>query len=163
MPGVQFLLSKAPGAPSEIFSVPIARKGLDIRIAEGSVYDALQLMEAAIIASGTATLDAALCEVPMAVVYRSSWLTYLAAKAVIRIPHIALVNVVAQRRLVPEFIQQRAQPKRIAAAVTELLRNQERTNAMKAGLREVRAKLGPPGAVERAADVVREILQGTAR
>ena len=158
MPGVQFLLPRAPAVPLTTLQTHMARARIDVQIVEGSVYDALQLMEAAIVASGTATLDAALCEVPMVVVYRASWPTYLAARAVVRLPNIALVNVVAERRLVPEFIQHRARPKQIAAAVIELLRNDEGVAEMRKGLQEVKAKLGPPGAVDRAADAVLDML-----
>ncbi|MBI4342753.1 MAG: lipid-A-disaccharide synthase [Candidatus Omnitrophica bacterium] len=159
MPGVQFLLPKAPGISSERLRDAVARERLDVHLAtEGSASDALQLMEAAIVASGTATLEAALCEVPMAVVYRTSWPTYWAARLVVRVPHIALVNVVAGREVVPEFVQRRAHPERIAAAVVALLRDEERAGAMRAQLREVNARLGPPGAVERAAAAVLEML-----
>ena len=159
MPGVEFLLPKAMGLRRDVFDEPASRAGIDVRVIEGSIADALQLMEAAIVASGTATLEAALCEVPMAVVYRTSWPTYLAARLVVRIPRIALVNVVAQRAVVPEFVQHRAQPHRIARAIIELLRNDERAAQMKEDLREVKARLGPPGAVERAAHVILECLK----
>jgi lipid-A-disaccharide synthase len=161
MPGVQFLLPKAPTVPQEMLQVHLSRARVDARIAEGSVYDALQLMEGAIVVSGTATLEAALCEVPMVVVYRASWPTYLAARMVIRLPNIALVNVVAGRALVPEFIQHRARPAVIAKAIIELLRDDQRRERMKAQLREVRTRLGPPGAVDRAASTVLEFLKRT--
>jgi len=129
-----------------------------VRVANGSVYDALQVMEAAVVASGTATLDAALCELPMVVVYRTSWPTYLAARAVIRTPHIAMVNVVAGRAVVPELVQHRATHAAIAAAIVDLLRDEALCEAMKGGLRDVRRRLGPPGAVGRAAQVILEEL-----
>ena len=159
MPGVQFLLPKAPSVDRGPVEAAVARAGVDVCVAEGLVYDALQVMEAAIVASGTATLEAALCEVPMAVLYRASWPTYLAARMVVRVPHIAMVNLVAEHALVPEFIQHRAQPSRMADAIVELLRNDARRIQMQEGLREVRRRLGPPGAVGRAADAVLELLQ----
>ncbi len=162
MPGVQFLLPQAPGLPRAVLERFLRRARCDIHLAEGSIYDALQLMEAAVVASGTATLEAALCGVPMVVVYRTSWPTYLAARLVVRVPHIAMVNLVAGHRLVPECIQHHARPARIEAAMLDLLRNEARAEAMRAGLREVRARLGPGGAVERAAAVVLEALS-TAR
>jgi lipid-A-disaccharide synthase len=158
MPGVEFLLPKAPTIPHEALRRWLTGGGLDVHVADGSIADALQLMEAAIVASGTATLEAALCEVPMVVVYRTSWPTYLAARAVVRIPHIAMVNVVADRAIVPEFVQHRCSPRRVAAAIVELLRSDERRAAMQQALREVKTRLGPSGAVERAAGVVLEAL-----
>ena len=159
MPGAQFLLVKAPSVSEKAVAalralVPQA----EVRIADDDVCDALQVMEAAMVASGTATLEAALSRVPMAVVYRGSWPTYLAAKAVVRVPHIALVNVVAGRRLVPELIQHKATPGTLAAEIMSLLRDEERCRTVKAGLGEVKETLGAPGAIDRAADVVIEIL-----
>ena len=159
MPGVQFLLPRAPTVSADVLRTRLGHAEIDVRVAEGTVYDALQLMEAAIVASGTATLDAALCEVPMVVVYRASWPTYVAARLVVRVPDIALVNVVAGRRLVPEFIQHRARPARIAAAVMELLRDEARAGQMREGLRDVKTTLGPPGAVQRAAGIVLDQLK----
>lgn len=160
MPGMQFVLVKAPGVSSEMVAALRARyHRLPLQIADGGVYDALQCADAAAVASGTATLEAALCGVPMAVVYRGSWPTYLAAKAVVRVPHIALVNVVAQRKVIPELIQQDATPEALASTLVRLLRDTERAQAMKEDLKAVAAKLGPPGAVDRAAVAVLEALQ----
>jgi lipid-A-disaccharide synthase len=162
MPGVQFLLVKAPGVSGEAIAALRARvPQVEVCLADGSIYDALQVMEAAMVASGTATLEAALCGVPMAVVYRGSWPTYLAAKAVVRVPHMALVNVVAGKRLVPELIQHGATPETLARELLSLLRDEDRAQAIKEGLKEVAAKLGAPGAVGRAADVVMEMLKAT--
>ncbi len=158
MPGLQFLIPRAPTIPREALEQCTSRAAVDCAIAEGSVYDALQVMDAALIASGTATLDAALAGLPMAVIYRTSWPTYLAARAVVRIPHIAMVNVVAGRRVVPEFIQHRATPRRISEALLQMLRDEESRRQMQAALREVVEQLGPPGAVERAAALVLEEL-----
>ena len=159
MPGVHFLLPRAPSIPRALLEMYLAAARCEVRLVEGSAYDALQLMEAAIVTSGTATLEAALCEVPMVVVYRASWPTYLVARLVIRIPHIALVNVVAGREIVPEFLQHRATPRRIARATMDLLRDDERHAAMQERLRELRSRLGPPGAVDRAAHAVLEMLR----
>ena len=159
MPGVQFLLPKAPNIDSQLYTILLARAGLEVHVADGVVYDALQLMEGAMVTSGTATLEAAVCGVPMAVVYRTSWPTYLVARSVVRLRRIAMVNIVAEREVVPEFIQHGAEPKRIAAAVIELLRNDARRRTMEEGLREVKTRLGEPGAVERAASAVLDFLK----
>jgi len=159
MPGVQFLLPKAPGVQRRQLEAGLARSGVTTYIAEGSVYDALQLMDAAIVASGTATLQTALAGVPMAVMYRTSWPTYVVSRMVLRVPHIAMVNVVAGREAVPEFVQRRANPKRIAETVVGLLRDERRAARMRTDLAEVAVKLGPPGAVERTADAVLAALQ----
>jgi len=170
MPGVQFLLLKAAAIAQEAVSAPLSRAGLEVRVAEGPSNDALQAMDAAVVASGTATLETALCGVPMAVVYRTSWPTYVAARLVLRIPHIALVNVIAGEPIVPEFVQHCARPEWIARAIVELLRSEERRAQMQEALqRQVKERLSAParpgdsegragGAVGRAADVVLEFL-----
>ena len=163
MPGVQFLLPKAPSVYRRTLECSLAKAQVDVTVAEGGMYDALQLMDVAIVASGTATLDAALCEVPMVVVYKTSWPTYLAARLVVRVPHIAMVNVVAGRARVPEFIQHRAQPRSIARTVVALLRDEARCAKIQEGLREVRNRLGPPGAVDRAAEAVQHAIGAAGR
>jgi len=160
MPGLQWLLPRAPSIARANLDTHLAQARVDVRIVEGAIYDTLQLMEGALVASGTATLEAALCEVPMVVIYRTSWPTYFAARTVVRIPHIALVNVVAERAVVPELIQHRAQPKRIAEELIRLLRDDELAARTKADLRAVRMYLGEPGAVDRAASAVLEHLTG---
>jgi lipid-A-disaccharide synthase len=151
MPGVQFLIVQAPGVPSEWLAPMLRHPQFEAVVTRHPLLDCLPAMEAAVITSGTATLEAALHAVPMVVVYRTSWPTYLAAKLVVRVPHIAMVNLIAGRALVPEFVQHRAQPARIAEALVALLRDQPQMDAMKTGLRAVKTALGPPGAVERAA------------
>jgi len=160
MPGIQFALLKAPAIARELIDASVACAQVQIRVAEEPLTDALQAMDAAIVASGTATVETALCGVPMAVVYRTSWPTYLAARLVVRIPNIAMVNVIAGAPIVPEFVQHRAVPGRIAQTIVELLRNDERRTQMKDALqRQVKDRLGESGAVERAADVVLEFLK----
>ena len=161
MPGVQFLLSQAPGVSEGWLRPGLAQAGIEVKIARDALANALQVMEAAVVVSGTATLEAALAEVPMVVVYRASWPTYLAARAVVRVPHVALVNVVAQHGVVPELIQHQATPRRIASLMVALLRDEPRRAAMRQALNEVTQRLGPPGAVIRAASVVQEMLRQT--
>ena len=160
MPGVQFLLPKAPTIPRDRIMRDVLNAKMDVHVAEGSLRDALQLMEAAIVVSGTATLEAALCGVPMVVIYRASWPTYAAARLAVRLPHIAMVNVLAGRELVPELLQHRATAERIASTTAELLRDDQRCEALRGQLRSVMQQLGPPGAVERASHVVFEMLDG---
>jgi lipid-A-disaccharide synthase len=158
MPGLQFVIPKAPTVARETLERYTARAAVDCRIAEGPVADVLQVMEAALVASGTATLDAALANLPMAVLYRTSWPTYLAARMVVRIPHITMVNIIAGREVVPEFVQHRASAKRVGEALLTLLRDEESRQKIKTGLRSVVEQLGPPGAVARAAAIVLESL-----
>lgn len=160
MPGVQFLLPKAPHIPGRLFAPLEGRRhGLEIVVCENRMYDGLQVLDGALIASGTATLEAALFEVPMVVVYRTSWPTYLAARCVVRVEHIAMANLIAGRAVVPECVQHRASPARIARELVAVLRSPERRAAMQEALRKVKAELGPPGSVDRAAKAVLEELR----
>ena len=155
MPGVQFLVLKAPGLPRAVLDACLSRADVQVSVAEGRTREVLPVLDAAVVASGTATLETALMGVPMAVIYRTSWPTYAVARLVLRIPHIALVNVIAGWPVVPEFVQHQAQPKRIASAIIELLRSEERRATMREALqRKVTERLGGPGAIDRAADAV---------
>jgi lipid-A-disaccharide synthase len=94
----------------------------------------------------------------MVVVYRLSWLTYVVAKLLVRVAHIALVNILAGRRLVPELMQGEATPARMAGEVERLLGDAGAREAQHAGLREVRASLGEPGAPRRVAEELSEVM-----
>ena len=163
MPGVQFLLPKAPHVPARCFAPLEAHPGLAVRVCENRIGDCLAVMDSAIVTSGTATLEAALREVPMVVVYRTSLPTYLAARAVVRVPHIAMVNLIAGKTIVPECVQHRATSHRIARELVALLRSHERREAMREALRRVVEQLGLPGAVERTARAVLEELRNSGK
>ncbi len=115
--------------------------------------------DAALVKSGTATLETALMLRPMVVVYRLSWLSYLAAKLLVRLAHFALVNLLAGRRLVPELLQGQASPERMAGELERLLADGPARRAQLEGLREVRASLGGPGAPRRVAEEVAGVLE----
>ena len=135
------------------------RAQVPIEVVRGRTLEVLAAADVALVASGTATLEAALSRVPMVVVYRVSWITYLIARLLIRgISSISLVNLVAGRRVVPERIQ-RLRPFELAGLLEQLLQDSTRQEEMKAQLDEVRALLGEPGASRRAATVVLRWLE----
>jgi lipid-A-disaccharide synthase len=127
---------------------------LKVRAVEGQTYNALAAADAAIVSSGTATIEAALLDVPMVVVYRVTPLTAMLAKPLVRTSYFSMVNLIAARRVVPELIQSDFTPERVAAEVLNLLQNQPARDQLRSGLAEVRQRLGPPGAVGRAADAI---------
>ena len=109
--------------------------------------------------SGTTTLEAALCGCPLVVAYRTSAVTYAIAKRLITLPNIALVNIVADRRVAPEFIQHELRADRVAPALLLLLdENSPERAAMLDALREVRVRMGDPGAGVRVAAMVDTML-----
>jgi lipid-A-disaccharide synthase len=131
---------------------------LKLSIVEGETYDALAHADASIVSSGTATVEAALLGAPMVVVYRVTPLTALLAKPLVRTKHFAMVNLIAGREVIPELIQGDFTPDRVAGETLRLLRDPAAAAAMRSDLAEVRRSLGPPGAVERAADAIAALL-----
>ena len=109
---------------------------------------------AALIASGTATLEASLLLCPAVITYKVSGLTYLAGRLLVRVPYLGLVNIVAGHEVCPELLQGRATPAALAASLEPLLGDTPRRAAMLRDMREANRTLGPGGAVERAADIV---------
>jgi lipid-A-disaccharide synthase len=154
---IQFVHAAAPGLKPELFA-PCMRPGLHVTRVEGATYDALAAADCAIVASGTATVEAALLGTPMVVVYRVEPTTAFFLKRMIRTPFISMVNLIAERRVVPELMQDGFTPAAVEAEVRRLLESPVARDEMKAGLAEVRAKLGPGGAIERAADVFAGML-----
>jgi len=133
--------------------------GLDVTLLDGRAEEAVGASDAALVKSGTSTLETALMLRPMVVVYKLSWLSYLVGRLLVRIAHFALVNILAGRGLVPELLQGQASPARMAAEVERLLADRTVREAQLAGLREVRASLGEPGAPRRVADEVLRVMR----
>lgn len=136
--------------------------GLSLRVVEGETYNALAAADAAIVSSGTATVEAALLNVPVVVVYRVSPLTATLAKPLVRTPYFAMVNLIAEKRVVPELFQDDFTPQAVADETLRLLQDPNARNNQRAALAEVRRRLGPPGAVERAADQIVSLLEAGA-
>lgn len=113
---------------------------------------------AALVKSGTTTLETALAGTPFVVAYRMNPVSYQLARRVVRVPHIALANLVAGRRVVPEFVQNEATPGGLAEALRPLLAEGPARERMIADLRGVRARLGQGGAAERVAEMAAELL-----
>lgn len=124
------------------------------------VYDLMRDATALLVSSGTATLEAACLGAPMAIVYRTSPLSYLIGRLLVRVPDIGLVNVVAGRRIVPELVQHEVTPGRLAEAVEPYLTDDETLERTSRELIGVREKLGSPGASRRVADIALAMLEG---
>jgi len=131
---------------------------LTARVVEGETYNALAAADAAIVSSGTATVEAALLDAPMVVIYKVSAVTAALAGPLVRTPFFAMVNLIAEREVVPEMVQDRFTPKRVASETLRLLEDVSAREELRRGLAEVRRKLGPPGAIERAADQIAALL-----
>jgi lipid-A-disaccharide synthase len=127
-------------------------------VVTGETRELLRQARAAMVASGTATIESALMGCPMIVCYKTAWLTYVLGKALVQVPNIGMVNIVAGRPLCPEFIQGQARPQALAAAIAPLLEDSRPYQEMVRGLGEVASKLGSGGAAERAAGIILEEL-----
>jgi lipid-A-disaccharide synthase len=161
VPGAQFLVAAAHPRDAELLKSGWPA-GVKFRVLAGETYNALAAADAAIVSSGTATVETALLDVPMVVVYRVSPLTATLAKPLVRTPYFAMVNLIAGRSVVRELVQDDFTPEKVTAETLRLLQDPNVRAAARAGLAEVRTNLGPPGAVERAADAIACLLQTSA-
>jgi lipid-A-disaccharide synthase len=126
-------------------------QGEPVAVGVGGARELMQRAAAGMVASGTATLECAFFGLPYALVYRVSWLTYAVARCLVTVNHLGIVNVMAGREIVPEFIQQRAQPELLAEAIGDLLGDRTRRDRMQRELSEAMATLEGERAAERAA------------
>jgi lipid-A-disaccharide synthase len=154
---VQFVHAAAHGLSAEFFA-RFARSRVPIMRVENATYNALAAADCAIVASGTATVEAALLGTPMVVVYRVAPVTASILRHMIRTPFIGMVNLIAGRRVAPELIQDQFTPESVEREVRRLLDSAAAREEAQAGLAEVRAKLGPGGAIERAADIFARMM-----
>ncbi len=129
-----------------------------LKVVSGQTRQILRQARAAMVASGTATIESALMGCPMIVVYKAAALTYWFGKRLIRVPYLGMVNIVADRLLCPEFLQHDVQPGPMAEAVAALLGDGPARSAMVEGLREVAQKLGEEDSAEMSAAIVLEEL-----
>jgi lipid-A-disaccharide synthase len=127
-----------------------------IHLVKDASYEVMANSDFALVTSGTATLETGLFGTPMIVVYKTSWPTYLLGRILIRLKNIGLVNIVAGKKIVPEFIQHRASASTMAREVIRLLRNEDLLSLMKQELQSVKGRLGEFGASHR---VAQRILQ----
>lgn len=125
-----------------------------VRLLQNATHDVMANADLAVVTSGTATLETGYYGTPMIVIYKTSWPTYAIGRALIRVKNIGLVNIVAGRTVVPELIQHRATPQRIAAGAEALLRDPGALKRISSELGIIRGRLGSPGASKRAAEAI---------
>ncbi|KPJ49278.1 MAG: hypothetical protein AMJ41_03245, partial [candidate division Zixibacteria bacterium DG_27] len=130
----------------------------ETRLVETGVYDLIRHSRLMLVASGTATLETAIIGTPFLIVYKTSFLTYLLARRMISIPYIGLVNVVAGKKIVPEFVQNQAKPEKIAAAVLSCLQDEEKYERLGSDLEGIKSKLGERGASLKAARIACDMM-----
>lgn len=160
LPSVQFILPVADTLSVDFVRAVAGDFPGKLAFVRGSIYNAIGAMDVAMVASGTATLETALAGTPMIIVYRVSPLTYAVGRMFVRVDHIGIVNIIAGKTIVPEFIQGDATPAKMADALLQILSDEKRYGEMKRNLANVREKLGRPGASRRAAEIAHGLMKG---
>jgi lipid-A-disaccharide synthase len=158
LPDASFTIPLAPTLVREDIERYLADSAVPIRVVEGALHRVVKGADVAVVSSGTATVETALLGTPMVVIYRLNPLTFFLARRLIRVPYIAMVNLISGRLVVPELIQDKASPEAIAREALIILNDAEVHRRMKADLREVARVIGRPGASHRVAARVVEFL-----
>ncbi|HIJ24805.1 MAG: lipid-A-disaccharide synthase [Gammaproteobacteria bacterium] len=156
-PEVQFLLSQAPELPNSLFESAETFNGQLYRI-KGDAHRAIHACDAIVTASGTVTLEIALLNRPMVVVYRMAPLSYAILSRLIKTRWVSLVNIVAQREVVPELLQEQASATAILQQLQPLLEQSSQQTEMLQGLEQVRTALGEGDSSARLASLVEEMI-----
>ncbi len=147
----QFLLPVADSIDPELIRQKLGDNPLGIKTLTGRNYDVMNCSDALIMASGSSTLEAGLFTVPMVIIYKVHPLTYFIARFFTDITRFGLVNIVAEKEVVPELLNEQVTSERIAAEILKVLKDPEQARAVRDLLQEVRASLGTPGVVARIA------------
>ena len=156
VPDCQFILPVAHTIPRDTIPdlAPL------VAVVDGSqVYNVMNICDLMIVASGTATLEAAYMLTPMIVIYKVSIISWIIFNILVRLESSALPNIIADRMIVPELLQGKAEPRSISRIAVRMIRNPQELEAQKAELQKVRERLGQPGAVERAARLVLQFIE----
>jgi lipid-A-disaccharide synthase len=157
VPGLQFVVARAPNLNDGLFE-PFGLSGVTLRIADVQTDDVLNACDAVVTASGTATVQTALHGKPMVVLYKLSPATYRLGKGLATVDMYAMVNLIAGRRIVVELIQDACTPDAVTSEAVRILTDRPYRDEMIAALAEVRRQLGGPGASDRAADAILELV-----
>ncbi len=155
---IRFVLPMAATVNKRYLKQIIKKSGIDVTITENDSYNTVSICDCAMVTSGTATLETALLNVPMAIIYKANFLTYILTKHLIKLPYIGLVNVVSGKHVVKEFLQYDATSEKIAGYIEELLTDKELAERIKQEFLKIRLSLGKSGAVTRAAKEVVSFL-----
>ncbi len=159
LPGIRILISHAPTIDQQLMkeisgSYPLT----NVETTAEPVIKLFERSHLTIVSSGTASLEAAIFGIPAILVYAMSTLTYTVGKLLIRVPHIGMANLIAQKRVIPELIQENAVAENIAAEAMDLLSNPQAYQNMQRELARVRQRMGSPGASDRVAEIAGRLM-----
>lgn len=153
-----FIIAKPSQVDWEIYNRITSGSHIDLTIIEDKTYDCLGIADFCLVASGTATLETALMQKPFLIIYKMGLLNYLLYLPMVKIPHIGMINIVAQRKIIPEFIQFQATPQKISQYALKILGDRLEKERIKNELAEIKRVLGENGASLRAAENILEFL-----
>ncbi len=156
-PDIQFILSQSPTLSDDIYA-PYLKSQSSIHPLRNCTYEIMAHSDMVLVASGTATLETAILETPMIILYKVSSLSFFIGRLLVKVKQIGLANIVAGKSVVPELLQKDAQGRHIADTAWQILNNPETRNRIKEELSLVSEKLGEPGASQRAAEAVMKFL-----
>ncbi len=159
VPSLQVAIACAPSVEPQQVKESLQREGLDACLVCGYTHEVMQHSDLLLVASGTATLEAAWYGTPCLILYKVSPLTWLLAHILVKVRSVGLVNIVAGKRIVPEFLQGKAKPAPVAAEATELLHHEGLRTSMQSEMKRVRDQLGEAGASRRTAAMIAAMLQ----
>jgi lipid-A-disaccharide synthase len=154
MPAARFFLSRSSNVPASYYDSLLGRTSVKIEEEDLGFQDLVTAMDFAFVTSGTATLQTALLGTPFFLVYRASALTYEIGKRLVKVSYLGLVNLLAGKRVVPEFIQSGLHPETMAHEAKVLLENKDLYEHMQQEFEAIKVKLGTGGASRRAAEVI---------
>ncbi len=159
-PEAGFCVSLAPGIDPDLVNEILSqnRNHLDVKTVSGGADRTFRQSDLVIAASGTVSLEAAISGVPMVIVYKVSPISFKLGKALVKVNFVCLVNLIAGKPLVPELLQDDANPKMIADAAARILNDPDGISRLKADFKRLRQRLGGPGASQRVADIALRIL-----
>jgi len=154
----QFVVAKSLQVGWDIYNELIKSSKLDVKIVEGKPYDCMNIADFCLVCSGTATLETAIMQKPFCLVYKMGFLNYLLYRPQVKLPYIGLANIVAGKEIIKEFIQFRANPKKIADYAVRALQDPVKLQRIKDELAKIKPSLGEPKAANSAAKIILKTL-----
>lgn len=161
VPDTAFLLAESRTLDAQIYDEIIGKTSLPLKRLRDETYNILSIADFSLVTSGTATLETAVSLKPFVILYKAEPITYFLGKNLVRLPYIGLANVIAGKKIVPEFIQHEARPEAIAKTAVHFIEDRDARDQMVSELELVRESLGKSGAVERAARSVLDLLKNS--
>lgn len=156
---VQFIVAKSPNVNYKIYKKYSDQTKINLKFIEDQTYNCLEAADFCLVASGTATLETAIMQKPFVVIYKMGLLNYLLYRPQVKLNFIGMVNIVAGKLIIPEFIQFNASPRKISSLVIDTLEDPQKIQRIKKSLAQVKSLLGSSGAGLRAAKIIGDFLK----